>query len=337
MSVFSTLLDLAQKIGIENALDDIKCKSGSSVQDRKLSIVNIDSDGYGEFCRTAANAIVYNLIDWLDTQRTAIPKAILVTHLQIIDNLVRQADERAMLGLSLLLHVSKADILIFGKWVLGMSNRPVSFVIVNDQNEIPTKDTLDKALEYLKSDLIATKLSEFTSESLESRMDSSEVVKVINKLQIRFVKFADRNVRAWTTANGVAINVEAVSKKVSYTLLHPVALCCIIGQELQHYLRRHQKDDFNLSSPDSILSETDKGLFFEQAVFGDKFNFSKEELVPKQLEFIEELLELLTTKMSTSTKLPLLTAKEIQAYSVFKANCDNKEFAFDYVTPRIFE
>lgn len=348
--MFHSLLQLCRSQSIDEALVELENKPNSPLLGRKL-VVKISSSDFGDFCKTAADAIVGNLLLWLK-QQTTISDAIDASHLEMIDTLVKKADEQSMLAMSLLLHISKANLLILAVCV-EYFNDPASFCIVNDQAEIPSDKTLTQALDFLKSDLIATKLADVASKCTDVTISPGEVVNVINSSKVRFVSFKDQRIKAWSTANGVAINVSAVNKQSSYTLHHPVALCSIIGHEFQHYLNRHQKDDLNISTPELVSTQTsptpsviqlateagkghcEAALFFELGVIGEKINYSKTGAT-KTDKLLEELLELLSSRISAATKLPLLEKHEIVRYRFYKAEY-NREFAFDFSTSLVFE
>lgn len=346
-SLFSSLLlESCTSDDIETALEKLQTdRPNSSVLARKLA--NKISGGFGDWCETAADAIVSNLLVWLNIKKSSLSLTIDVSHIKMIEKLVKKADERSMLALCLLIPLSKSDLVVFGDSVEYFDN-PNSFCIVDDEAEIPNEETLKKALEYLKSGLIATKIAEIASKCTTTTVSYNDVVNVINEIQIRFVRFEDDRIRAWATANGVVVNIEAVKKQSSYTLLHPVALCSVLGHALQHYLNIRMTDDLNFSTPELVSCQRtsqspspcltqltiEPGLFFELAVIGEKFDYKKGGT--KKNKSLGELLELLSTRISTAAKLPLLEKQEIDRFGIFIAEY-NREFAFDLSASRVFE
>lgn len=359
--LFDTLITSARKDGIDSALQCLKNKPNLA---REL-VVNIKSVGFNEFCRTAADAIAVNLLIWYDRARLATINVVKQNTLEQIAHFLQRSDESAMVAMSLLVHVSKANLLLLVEWT-QLLNNPNSFSLVEqtDAAHMPDADTLTKALDLLKSNLFAAKLAEIASECTGASIGSIDVVNLINSCQIRFVRLSDTRLRGWPTATGVAINSEAVSKEKSHELENPIALCCLIGHELQHFINRHLLDDLNSSTPELISSNhlvdinqssqeskssfhllnklrevtgkghCEAGLFFELAVFGEKLDFSKPS--DQLREHTDQLLEILKERVATTSSLPLLNQADIDSFMFLKVQY-NAEFAFDFVSPRIYE
>lgn len=303
----------------------------SPSQNRKLGLNTSD---VAKFLANAPEIIARNLAYWFHHPDLKPDAEISYTHFQQIENIARGKDHKLTIAaLSLLVHSSKFKLSVFIRFVSVFG----SFREATPA-ESASQQVLDRALNLLKSEPFVQVLTDSLNAQLDiqARVDTSYVRNRMDECVISQVYFPDYIIKAWNTPTGFVINVRGLDKYAFETLNNHVALACLIGHQMQHFLNRQVTDDLNISTPELLKNKTSaeasnlkskvpKNLFFEFAAFGCKFTFRK----PDSRQLIAEL----TRRLNASPVcLPLIREDEQDLEYVKQCKCKtlNLPFGFDY-------
>lgn len=262
-----------------------------------------------------------------------------------IHSIARGNDNLAVAALSLLVHSSRFRLSLFNRFLRAFISDKDPFREATVA-ESPSQEVKDRALDLLKSEPFLQVLTDTLNAKLDSqaRVDTNYVRQCMDQCVISYVYLIDFTIKAWNTPNGININVYGLKKDDYETLGNHVALACLLGHEIQHFLNRNVSGrnieivDLNISTPELLQnkSSTDASnlksnfrnnfeLCFEVAAFGGKYSFRK----PVSKPLLEELAKRLN---ASPVILPLIGENEqdMKCVKQCKMPTWNLPYGFNY-------